>query len=280
MATINHLKVIPSEFVKFDSTVTDPDRFVSVRDRQRIMENYNILAARRARQPLITQTFSVANSTMFPPRIKSVLERYESEPIQLVWQAPVRLLPTTQKLEVSLYASISGRTLEVWCAYLGSSNAGAGPLPFESSGYVGVNTAVIAQGSEHTATINVAPGDDREGMLSMFVHGGPTGAALKTGAVINDVGTNWVEVNSSYAPQPNDAITFSPTTSVMPQKIVRVLTVAASTYKCWVSEAWRTQQPVPGVDTASFYAIAPLYVHSLSVYEQAVTAFEAESARL
>lgn len=51
--TLTRTATIPSEFIRFDSYVTDADSFNNVRDAQVARENLNILLARRIRHPIL-----------------------------------------------------------------------------------------------------------------------------------------------------------------------------------------------------------------------------------
>lgn len=99
-------KPIPSEFRKFDSTVTDADEYVNVRDLQTARRNHNILLTRGSRKVIFSQ--DIRFDTISTSELYAIGGQVGSEDVRNnfpVLTAPVLIAPYVKQVTAVIFAT-------------------------------------------------------------------------------------------------------------------------------------------------------------------------------
>jgi len=291
--TLLRTPTIPSEFIRLDSTVSDADAPVNVRDEQVKRENYNILLARRVRHPLVTEVFrgvgwdideygddtDLTNGQIFKHFAYSVpigdrpVDTLSFVGAAMIATWKVRVPPFCRELTVRIRAKMT----------TASGDAAVFPI-----GCVGppANYDVTVTGTSYDEYEVDIPVSD--GSKSAFNH--VIGLSYVCEAYDGAQGANtvaWAE-NISTIParayvvgtdvisgEVGDVIYFTtPSNTIQPRAIVALetITVDGTTYqKVWVDKPWDVL-PVAG-NVYNTEAVAGLVVHSVTIVPKATTDF-------
>lgn len=282
--TILRVPTIPSEFIRLDSTVSDADAPVNVRDEQVKRENYNILLARRVRHPLVTQVFRGTDWTTDGQTFKHYdysvnLPDRSIDALPLTghigsWR--VRVPPFCREFTLRMRAKMDTASGDAEVFPVGVIG---NPLNYSFT-VTGASYAeyeqdiVVSDGTRHgfDHTIGLMYSCDSYGSAlgdGIAVAWAENVSIIPSKAYV--VGVSTIAATASVG----DMLYFtSPANTIQPRCIVAIesITVDATTYeRIWVDKPWDVL-PEAG-DTYKSFAVAGMMVQTICINPKATTDF-------
>jgi len=239
---------IPAEFLRIDSTLTDEDEAVSVYLAQKRLENFNILVARRVRQPLLTKHFKADDYTVDGPSLLwTGVVPPNAGPAGVVTKCamlgpwPIAITPYCQYVTSWIWAKSSSATLDTFLYY-----AIRGPDDAYMTRDDDKVTVTGTSYAEYETDIPVPQSARASGRGELCVfYTCEMSAADKDAGSINvvDWGPNYVVGDSQYAGSivKGDIIYFDTDSTIDPRFILseQAVTSGASTfYKVTIDGVW------------------------------------------
>jgi len=283
---------IPTAFWPFDTRVTDPDQVVNIRDRCVMARNFNILIARRMRQPLLTLGLSGDTDS-----ITALAYDFGSRPLDegialRRWfvSCPVFLPPRAQSCTLNLYCYQTSNTapdadvdVRIYARLFKPGDPGSVLVAADALAAVDCEAAGITKKS---CTV-VCPRDHTDEDLILFQCYAQTphlDADVKGGGheTIYGVGSNTIDLMSAggggttfnlgdilYILDSGSALR----TDILPRQVIARYEIdinGSSGYRYTVDAPW-TGAINAGSDLADGKSVNNLHVKSLVLYANAVT---------
>ena len=279
--TLGH--TIPSAFLPFDATMTDPDKPVNVRDRVTLSRNLNILMARRLRQPILTLATLEDNDTPgafpFDGGFRVLDEGVALR--RFVLRCQVFLPPLAQTCTLNCYCYQTSNTApddDVDVILYASLDTGDDQTSLGVMADTAATVNVVAAGITKVALTVNCPAQHDESTPVFFslyaetphkdtdVKGGGHAAIIAAGADWVDVNENWPTGNIVYIMTSASAVR----TECHPRQIVKRDDLSTGGYRYWVDGVWGASINA-GSDLADSRPINNLHLRSLTLYANAVT---------
>jgi hypothetical protein len=266
---------VPSEFIRLDDTVTDPDAYVNVRDMQVVRDNHNILIARMLKRQIFTWIGIEDGSTYGRSYLNLMTVKPASrESGDVMMTIPLFVTPFTKELEIILYAQRWTNTVD---CKLYPVLDGAGISGEISTSYEFDVTAVAF--AKYSVSLPVHEKIAQAGTctLNLYMAGIMYGAALSAvDSDVNDVGPSWVDVDDSAGGAgvitDNVACYDTSDTEIPPRLYVGSVGLTGALKRVYVDSPW---DKFPNVGATKFNqkAVQACTIQSMSIYEKSVSSF-------
>jgi len=267
MATKVHQKLIPAQFQLLDTTVGDPDRYLSIYARRKIVENFNILLARRSRRNIAGQIFMDPSDLDDEAIDLGQLKELDNGGFP-EWRTLIRVNENTRALYISAYFNATDG-VEVFLRPFFV------PLPFGGGGefvdnQVNLSTAAATsrKGAREEMELAIEPGTAGWGILGVRMQ-----CALTTPADTGDDIDAWGDyididiTNTAHSPIAGlEAITFS-NALIPPQPIIHVQNLGGNKRRVFTPDPIG-QAPITGTTTSGYARISRVQLCSLTVTEK------------
>jgi hypothetical protein len=272
-------KTIPSDFVKLDTNVTDPDEFVNVRDLQVARANHNILLARGMRRTLMAtrgQTgtrWIVRGGNIGDDRLGAQRPIFEFD---------VLIDEVVQSVTCVIEGEVDRSGTGLQCRFTGILDRPFGLRLLDS----GIQATATEGGATKITLAGIpAPfGGNRFGgkqlaRFSLYMQP-EIGSNLASGIAITSVANNGGRINFPDASTPagiteGRAVHFSNT--AIPPRVISSESVSGPTRSIFFEKPF-APQPIAGTDTMSIDEVAIFQMDSVTLYEDHLTAFDASRA--
>jgi len=270
---------IPATFIRLDDHTTEADSFFNVRDSAIMRNNHNVSVAQRIRREVAHVVFNQLNGDVaFTYYCRN--RPGQGSPFPIVWLGQVLISQWTAELELVFEASKG--------ALDGASTSPETPTLYaklyRDPGMPNVNnlesvnvTALVGSPAKYTLTLPVpqqssvnSPWRGYEFFwLAIYADTPVDTTVLKVSAapVLNS-GANWVEI-ATGAPYTDQLIYVNSDASVAPRQITQTDSIAGGR-RHWVDQDW-SRSLVVTTDTMRIRNLIGVTIHSLSIYELAVT---------
>jgi hypothetical protein len=284
MATRILSHAVPSEFIRLDDTISDPDEFLNVRDLQVARENHNILIARGIKRHLFTYVNPITIATPADKTFHSARPASRETGDVLMFM-PFRVSSQTKELVVVLQAARSSASADCDVYYAVDGGGSTGVI---DTGDAFSITSTAGTGAKVSKTISLPArvANSNHCVLYLYLQGLMFGADQYGGnATILDVGPDWVDVDltpggGGTTATVNNAIYVN--TVATPKQDPRLITgietinAGADQYRLHLDAPW-SSLPVPGVDTLEEQQTIGVNLMTVSVYENSLSNFHTQA---
>ncbi len=267
---------IPSAFERLDSEATENDTFVNVRNLQTLAQNHNILAARRAKRPLLQHLFNLTTSNLGGEETHnfSQVKPLSINQVVPIYEAMLHVSQLTKKLKlvVRAYGAASpDYSLFAVLQPVDQPSTMSDEYELVVSGAslqkVSVDLDVPKQaGPLENSHFNVY-------LFRLFAEGVMDSSDFKAATAIQSVGGDWFE-STALGSVPIGSVVYWSDTDIEPRTII------SSSGDFYYVDKPFNKKPIPGTDTAAVRTTATAELHSLSIYEMPLTSLELEPGPL
>ena len=271
-------RLVPAAYVELDTRVADADCYANTRDMRKAHDNHNILLARRARRPLITQAMRGASNYQDPIYFNSAQPVTEDRRLGLsFYSAPIWIPPrcVTVTVNVRCRQANTGGTypdIKIYPVIDGPKDK----PPLDLTLVATVDTATDTLYSMDVPVPESAEKAGR-GVLHLYYCTPIYEVAIKGVVTLTDVGRTWPtwiqgRFDSPYA---GYYAVCDTNAEIVPMKI----TYADSNIqgglddRLYLDTDWPGPIPIPGTDTFSIYAANKLLVSSVCAYPLEMTSW-------
>lgn len=281
-------KPIPASFQKLDTNVTAADEYVNVRDLQVARKNHNILIARGLRRTLYARSFAettaTSSSTLWIVREGNLGdERIGSR--KPILETTALIDSAVASVTCVVHGVVLGTGLDIKFTCVVDRPFGMREL--SSSGSVTMSQGGSSKGSI-TAPVPYISEDRRNGIplfrIALFMEP-EIGANLSSGTALGAVGSSGQSVTVATASLPagtteGRALHFAGTGGTdIPARVCSRRADSGANSELFVSKPFGPL-PVAGTNTLSIDEVATFQALSVTIYEDHLTAFDANRAGL
>lgn len=271
---------IPDSFIRLDATATDADKCVNIRDMEVFKRNFNILIARRIRQPLLTMAahdLAPASDTA-EPGFSFCYGIDQMDPYD-----PQN--PPIVHCEVFVPTHCRGATIEVRAKQTDNTNDCTlyGSVVHPSLAFDNLYESVDVTSTSYATyeiTVPVARSyeQNKPNVFMLYATTPAYGADIITNDPISEAGLGWVQgVPAGGAASAGDMIYFNDSggtllADVPPRVITDINAIGGGKYR-YSLDRRLDKLPVAGSDQLSTKAINSLTISTISVSANAFTEF-------